>query len=278
MSTPTVVRGTALSDLQDMFAQYGLTDLATQLGGLISNPALSDAQIQLQVQSLPAYLARFPGMAHLKARGEAINESTYISQERSYQDVLRNYGLPQGFYDQPKDFAAWMTNGVSPAELEQRVHSAQAILNSSDPNLMATAKSYYGLDNGSLLANVLDGTRAQPIIQRQLQTIDLGAAAAKSGVSMTQDQAYGYAGRSEVQSMDYSQMVSAMGQVGQLQQSQQKLAAIGGTTANPNQAMDAIVLNDPTAAMAVRSGALGEKARFEGRNAVGQQSLAQAGI
>jgi len=282
MADPTTTTDgglTALQMLQDMFVSYGMGDLATTLGDMLKDPTNTSATITLNLENSDAYKARFPAMAALRQRGEAITEGAYISQEQSYSNIMRNYGLPAGFYDKPADFSTWMTNGVAPTEVEQRIQSAQAILNSSDPNLMATAKNYYGLDNGSLLANVLDGTVAQPIIQRQLQTIDLGAAAAKGGFNLSQQQAYGYAGSAQTQNQSYAQLVSSFGEAGLQAQNQQKLATIQGDgPIDPNQSIDAVVLGDANATMASRSRAMDEKARFEGRNGIGATSLAQQGI
>ena len=90
--------------------------------------------IKINLRDTSQYKARFPAMQQLIQRGQAIDEMTYIAQERAYRAVLSANELPTGFYDSPDDYAKFIANDVSAKELEDRVLSAKTFLDANtDP-------------------------------------------------------------------------------------------------------------------------------------------------
>lgn len=188
----------AKASLLDFLGQYGLADL----GQFAWNEFLHGVpvnQIMLDIRGTDTYQKRFPAMAELAKQGRAVSESQYIQLENSYRDVMHAYGLPQGFYDQPQDFAKFMTGNVSPQELNQRVSQySQAVL--GDQTTLSELSRIYGevghTNNpaGDLLAHYLDPTKAVPLLQRQYEAAAFSAAGVESG----------YGGLTKAQAEQYS--------------------------------------------------------------------------
>src|SRR5689334_18836184 len=101
----TAEQKSARAILDDTLAQYGLSGLGDRLWQQYLNGEPIE-QIMVDLRKTPEYKARFPGMEALSKKGRAISEGEYISIERGYAQLFREYGLPAGFYDDPSDFAA----------------------------------------------------------------------------------------------------------------------------------------------------------------------------
>lgn len=164
-------------------AQYGLQGLAAWawnrykgLGG--GADALQI--IQFEMVDRPEFQARFPAYKELAAKGRAMSPAEMLAYERAATQILRANGIPEGFYDSPDDFAGFLRNEVSVAELQQRVTlAAQA---ASGPSETKDAlRDLYGVTEGVLTAFYLDPDRALPVIQRQFQAASLSGAAARTG-------------------------------------------------------------------------------------------------
>ena len=160
------------------------------IGGNLGNVVLaairdshSASEAIATIRNSDAYAARFPGnVALLKAGKAVLSESEYLSQERSYRQVLKDAGLPNSFYDKPDDFGKWIAADVSPAEVASRAKSASDLVNSQDPATLAAFKSYYGIDKGHLAAYFLDPTKAAPILEKQAAAASIGAEAIHEGL------------------------------------------------------------------------------------------------
>lgn len=107
----------------------------------------------------------------------------YLSTEQSYAQIMKQAGLPAGFYDSRADMAEFIGKSVSPAELQQRVNSySDFALKTTDPTVLQQLQSM-GLDQGHVLANLMDPDRALPLIQNQVNSVLLGAAARRAGTT-----------------------------------------------------------------------------------------------
>lgn len=261
-----------------MFAAYGLTDLAKQIGDLAANPSLTDSEKFVQVYQLPAYKERFPAMEALQKQGNAINEATYIAQEQSYRQVLQQAGLPAGFYDSRQDFANWMLGGVSAAELNKRVQSAQQIVDAADPSLLNSARDFYGLDKDHLLAYVIDPQRAQPIIDKQIQAIQAGAAAQRNQFQLDKAAAEAIATNPWTSGLDPSQLNQGFAQARQMADQDSRLATIDGTVYNQKDAIDAVLNGNYQKQLESQRRGNREQARFSEQSGVSSGSLSTNGL
>lgn len=180
--------------LAQFLGQYGLGDLSEWAWGRWQDGVSMD-QIMVELRQQPAYKTRFPAMETLAQEGRAISEGEYIGYEKAAAGLMRQYGLTPGFYDQPDDFAALIGQGVSIAELSQRLNTYQSIAFNTDPNVRSELERLYGVTLGDLTALEIDPARALPLIQQQAQSVLFAAQAQTSGYgALTRDQAERYGG------------------------------------------------------------------------------------
>jgi hypothetical protein len=114
-----------------------------------------------------------------------LSPSEYIGTENSYRAVMRDAGLPNGFYDSSDDFAKFIANGTSPAEMKTRVSAAQQAVQNADPAYKQALQELYGVDEGTMAAHFLDADRAAPLIEKQAKALEYGTAAVKQGLKAT---------------------------------------------------------------------------------------------
>jgi hypothetical protein len=147
-SAPTTAAQSARAVIDETLEAFGLG----ALGGWAWEQYLNGvptSKIMLDLRARPEYKARFAGIAALSAKGRAISEQEYISQEQSYASAMRAYGLPASFYDGPEDFGKLIAGEVSAKELDDRLSMAQQVI-STDPRgqqLRSELGRLYGLSN-----------------------------------------------------------------------------------------------------------------------------------
>jgi len=136
--------GSAKAIIDKALGDYGLSTLSTwawqkwQAGESID-------QIMLELRSTPEYGQRFPAMKTLGDRGQAISEAQYINYEQSATSIFKAAGLPANFYDQPDDFANFLTNNVALPELQSRVQAYQSAAFSAPQEVRDALQSMYGV-------------------------------------------------------------------------------------------------------------------------------------
>lgn len=182
-----IQRNDARATIQSTLAQYGLQDLSQYLYDLVTagdiNLNNADAIIQ-KIKDQPAYIERFPAnKARLNKGLSELDPATYIGLERQYAATLRANGLPDRFYDNPKeDFSSWIEGDVSPAEVQVRIEQGYNAVADADPMVVAEMRRLYGLGDGDLAAYFIDPERARPLLtgkqlQRQAQAANISARA-----------------------------------------------------------------------------------------------------
>lgn len=184
-------RQSAYDLLYSQFKQYGLEALVTPLKDLITSGA-SPSEFTIKLRETEAYNKRFAANANRIKNGlKAIDEATYLGLEDQYQNVMRNYGLPESYYARgdmgtQEGFNKFIANDVSSAELEDRIMTAQSRVINSNPEVLASLKSFYpDITNGDILAYTLDPTKALTDIKRKVTAAEIGGAAMQSGLTIT---------------------------------------------------------------------------------------------
>jgi hypothetical protein len=180
-----------LGDAREVFSetlkQYGFS--TEQINALI--PQIVDWQsiytptqiVQDLLPTTTVYQQRFnANEARIKAGLKPLTPSEYLATERSYRSIMRDAGLPSGFYDSSDDFSKFIQQDVSATELKSRVDSAAKAVNNSDPFYRQALREMYGIDEGLMIANVLDPDRALPFVEKQAKAIEYGAAAKAQGL------------------------------------------------------------------------------------------------
>lgn len=137
------------------------------------------------LQQTQAFKARFPGFEQRISNGyNAISIAEYLQVENTYHRILQESGLPAGFYDDPSDFANWISNNVSPQEIQTRVTMATTAAQQIDPTMRRLLGEFYGLATGDIAAYFLDQDRALPVIQRQYTAAGIASQAARAGLAV----------------------------------------------------------------------------------------------
>ena len=183
-------RQSAYDLLFDQFSKMGLGSLVEPLKGLIIS-GTSPAEFTIKLRETPAYQKRFAANAERIKKGlAAIDESAYLKLEDQYQNVMRNYGLPESYWTRgdlgvQEGFTKLIANDVSNVELENRIITAQDRVLKSNPQVLQTLKQFYpGITNGDILAYSLDPANALKDIQRKVTAAEIGGAAASAGLSL----------------------------------------------------------------------------------------------
>lgn len=226
------------------------------------NIAPTEAQVLNSIYNSEAYKTRFAANEAIKKRmadgkgrpgDRLLTPYEYIQTEKAYEEILREAGLPTGFYDQQEDFTNFIAMGVSAAELTDRVNIAKNALNNADEGIKTALKDYYGLTNEDLTAYLLDKDRAMNLIDSRFKytteeakkmytAAEIGGAALRAG--QMSDKAFaeeiykaGKAGQAEsafqtaaVQQRDYRRLMGLYGETaGEQDIAREELALAGGT-------------------------------------------------
>lgn len=195
----------ARARLTELLNSYGLGSLSDWAWNMLLD-GHSEITILQELRGRPEYKQRFPAMDELRSKGRAINEGQYIELERGYTRVARNYGLPTGFYDDPTDFAGFISNEMSTVELENRLRQWKLVAEekAADPanaSVLQEMDRLYGVgaDTGEWLALVIDPGKALPAIERQVEASRIGATSRNVGFgSLSRDEAERLAGATDV--------------------------------------------------------------------------------
>lgn len=178
----------AFMALNSLFKQYGLGSLASKIYDYVKNGYGADT-ISILLQDTPEYKKRFAANeARVKAGLSVLSPAEYISVENSYRQIMRQSGLPVGFYDSVDDFTGWLANDMSPTELQGRVDLATQATALANPAYKAALKQM-GLGDGELAAYFLDQQRALPYLQKSAATAAIGAEALQRGLGFDQQYA-----------------------------------------------------------------------------------------
>jgi hypothetical protein len=182
-------RQSAFDLLREQFAQYGLEGLVDPLKGLIQEN-ISPSEFAVRLRQTEPYKKRFAANAARISKGlRALSEAEYITLEDSYQNIMRNYGLPASYYTKgdmgrQEGFEKFISGDVSPAELEERVLTAQNRVINAPPQVKDALKQFYpDINNSDILAYTLDPEKGLADIKRKVTAAEIGGAALGAGLA-----------------------------------------------------------------------------------------------
>jgi hypothetical protein len=184
----TVERQSAFNILKMEFQQYGLGSLVDSISNLLTD-GTPPAEFALRLRGTDEYKARFKANEIRLSKGlSALSPAEYVALEDQYQNVMRNYELPESYYTKDKTgkqvgFEQLLGNDVSARELEDRVITAKDRVVNANPEVSKALKQFYpGITNGDILAYALDPKNALNEIQRKVTAAEIGGAAMQSGL------------------------------------------------------------------------------------------------
>ena len=181
-------RKSAYDLLMEEFDRYGLGSLVENIKGLVQEN-VSPSEFAIRLRQTDAYKKRFAANAQRIAKGlGAISEAEYIGLEDQYQNVMRQYGLPNTYYTRgemgrQEGFEKFIGSDISPVELEDRIQTAQNRVLNANPEVARALKEFYpDITNGDILAYTLDPQNAIKNIQRKVTAAEIGGAAMAQGL------------------------------------------------------------------------------------------------
>jgi hypothetical protein len=276
----TAAKKSAYDLLYQQFNDLGIGGLVPDLKSLIEE-GVSASEFTLRLRGTEAYKKRFAANAQRIGKGlRALSEAEYIGLEDQYQNVMRQYGLPESYYargdmGRQEGFEKFIAGDVSASELEDRISTAQKRVINANPEVAQALKTFYpGISQGDILAYTLDPTKAIEDIKRKVTTAEIGGAAARAGLTTNVSDAE-YLQRYGVTKEQADQGYSAIG--GGLQRGSQ-LASIYGQTPYTQATAEQEIFNVPGAADArkQRQKITGlEKATFGGQSGISSGALAR---
>jgi len=176
-------RKSAYDLLLEQFSIYGLGSLVEGIKGLVQEN-VSPSEFAIRLRQTDAYKKRFAANAQRIAGGlRALSEGEYIALEDQYQELMRNYGLPANYYakgdlGRQEGFEKFIAGDVSPAELEDRIVTAQQRVINAPPEVTTALKQFYpDITNGDILAYTLDPSKGLADIKRKVTAAEIGGAA-----------------------------------------------------------------------------------------------------
>jgi len=232
-------RQSAYDILLSEFTRYGLQALVEPLKGFIISGA-SPAELTIQLQNSDAYKKRFAANEQRIAKGlAALSPAEYVAVEDQYQNIMRNYGLPESYY--AKDtmgtqvgFQTLLANDVSATELEERVLTAQDRVLKAAPEVSQALKAFYpDITNGDILAYTLDPTKGLDAIKRKVTAAEIGGAAIGQGLTtgVTRAEELAAAGVTKQQAQEGYQTIAEVAPRGEMLSDIYKQSPYGQTQA-----------------------------------------------
>jgi hypothetical protein len=275
-SSLTGEQRTAQQEFRAALSQLGLGDLADAVDKMITDDK-TVAQIKLDLPGTQAYKDRFPGMAALKAKGQAISEATYIANEKAMLQSATFYGLDKALVSRGL-MGQYIGGENSPAEFERRVEMAANRVDKRADVVEAMTTFFPGVDKGGMIAYLLNPTIGMDIIRKQVRTAEIGASAKAGGFKVGAEGAItGARAESLIDATgtkDLATLKAEFGQAGILGRTQARLAGIEGQAYDTFEAAQAVVGSDATSILASKKRAERESDfRFGGGSGVSGTSL-----
>lgn len=132
------------------------------------------------MRSSKAYQVYFPG--NTLPNGQVVfDEAQYVSYVEQAKNLMRQAGLPKGFYDDPQDFGLLISGQVSLNELRDRIEEGVLAAQYAPQEVKSQLKNMYGVEEGDIAAFFLDPTRATKVIQQKWAAAQIGGGAIQTG-------------------------------------------------------------------------------------------------
>jgi hypothetical protein len=218
MADLTFEQKNAYQLLVDEFARYGLTSEAfinEVKKAILDNTdaksnSVATATATAQIRATDTYKIRFAGndmrrkaIQDAAARGEIstmseLSEARYIELEDSYREVLKKANVPAQFYSSTTYLAKMIGNDLSTGEVAARASIANQAASQANPEIKQQLQSLYGISENQISAFFLDPELGRETIGAVAagNAAILAASAARSGLSLSREQAESLAQRS----------------------------------------------------------------------------------
>lgn len=187
-------RQDAFALLKDVFASYGLEELASQIEGYMRE-GIGTAEATIRIKQSQPYKDRFYGNELRRNSGlNVIDEASYLDLENSYSETLKAYGLQDYFgigvtpterKNRQKAIASVIGADISAVEFKDRVSTAVDRVKMADPATKSAFQQFYGIGESDLAKYFLDPTKTLVTLKEKATAAEIGGAALGMGLSAT---------------------------------------------------------------------------------------------
>lgn len=218
-----------------------------------------------------AYTLRFAGNKARLDRGlNALTEEQYLSNENSYAETLKAYGLTNMLsLDRTTNeakFAQYIANDLAPTEFRDRIDLAATRVINMDPAIKKNFMEYYPeVSKSDLISYFLAPDETLPLLKTKINAAEIGAAAGYQGLGIGVGRAEELAKFGET----YDQAKTDYSKVAEVLPTGQKLSNIYGEEGiayTQATAEDEYIKQDAAAKLKRNRLASKERAMFEGSN------------
>ena len=183
-----VERKSAFNILKMEFQQFGLGSLVDSISNLLTD-GTPPAEFALRLRGTQEYKDRFKANEIRLSKGlAALSPADYVALEDKYQDIMRNYDLPESYYTKDETgrqvgFEQLIGSDVSSTELENRIITAKDRVVNANPEVSKALKQFYpDITDGDILAYALDPKNALKTIQSKVTAAEIGGTAMQFGL------------------------------------------------------------------------------------------------
>jgi len=172
--------------LESTFKDYGLEELVPDIKRFMEE-GIGTNQAAVELKKTTAYITRFRGNEIRRSAGlNVLSEATYLELENSYNETLRAYGL-QGYFGVDRKVAQSkmadiIGNDINAPEFKERIDTVVTRVNNADPNIKATLKTFYNIQDDDLVKYFLNPKENLPKLQEKVLSAEIGSEAIKQNL------------------------------------------------------------------------------------------------
>lgn len=176
--------------LRQIFRDNGLPELADIITQLAQDEGVDAGNIITEkLRQTETYRQRFQGNTNRLAAGKSVlTEGEYLYQERQYESTMKAYQA--GGLATRNNFANFITNDVSPAELQSRFTNAytrvqNAVMSNDRPLVDELRRLYPGITDNEIANSLLLGNEGSEYLKGKIDIAEVKAAETETGVTST---------------------------------------------------------------------------------------------
>lgn len=183
-------RRNAIAATRAAFLSIGLDqtfvdEITGEIESIVNEGYTDPTAISVMLRQTAPYKRRFIANEKRIQKGlSALSPAEYLQLERRYSQLMREAGLPTGFYDTIEDYRRFLEADVSPEELGQRIRLASETTSLSSSVVRNQLRDFYNVDDQQLTAYFLDPDRARVALQKQVNVATVGGFLLESGFNV----------------------------------------------------------------------------------------------
>ena len=161
-------RESARQIVKSFLSKYNISGLDDSINNILNDGIEDSNAVLFMLRDTPEFQKRFAANRKRKESGFAeLDFATYIGMENAYRETMQAFGLPEGFYNDQRDFEKLIEGDVSVAELTNRIRDGFVKVRDADPAVRQQMFELYGVTESDLAAYFIDPQRSRPLMMAQ---------------------------------------------------------------------------------------------------------------